>query len=92
MTDQDPIEAAAEALWEAHRPPDPVEAIADAVAAVFAARPAAVRAGDARSLANADLATQYRALRARAEAKYGPAEELMARMAARGGLSARVWC
>lgn len=41
----------------------------------------------------ADGLTQARALRARTEARYGPAAELFDRMQAHGtGLSARVWC
>ncbi len=92
MTAHDPLDALADAVVRAHRRPDPVDAIAEAVTAVFADRTPAARASDDWALRNADLVTRHRALRARMEARHGPASEWMAMMASRGGLSARFWC
>jgi hypothetical protein len=80
-----------------------VERLGEAVAAAFAVAGAVDEAFAASArqpggdqelhLKLMDVNAQARALRSRAESRYGPAEELYARAQAHGGApSARVWC
>jgi hypothetical protein len=89
--DEAAIGRLADAVYRAH---DPAEQFAAAVAAVFAE--AAERDGGAarRHLALADTLAEWREIRDRQEAKYGPAGEMMARLEARGAgrMGARLWC
>ena len=89
MTDRDPVEHLAEAVSGLY---DPTARLAEAVSAVFA--DAAKRDGGNQELHMRlmDGVAQGRALRARAESKYGDIGQMYDRLAARSALSARVWC
>ena len=70
-----------------------LERLRTAVNGIFTEASARPGGDQSLHLRLADVNAQARALRARAEARYGPAEGLFDRMQARGsGLSARVWC
>ena len=89
MKDKDPLDQLVDAVYRAH---DPLERLASAVSAVFA--DAAKRDGASQELhlRLADGIAEGRALRARAESKYGDIGQMYDRLAARSALSARVWC
>jgi hypothetical protein len=86
--DEGALDRLAEAVHRAH---DPIERLASAVNGVFAEASKRDRASQDLHLRLADGVAQGRAIRARAESKYGPIEGMYDRLAARGGMSA-LWC
>jgi hypothetical protein len=95
MTDRDgALDRLVETVFRAHDPrARAIDHFAETVSAIFADAAERDGANQELHMRLMDVNTQARALRSRAEARYGPAAELFDRMQAHGsGLSARMWC